>query len=84
MSLLRVGCWKCFRQNKPVRRSARATVATERNPRNPSYWQALAEAYLEAHNYPQAAQAWTSAEQAAQFVKAESVRWPTEGKRNCD
>jgi hypothetical protein len=39
--------------------------AAERNPRNPAYWKALAEAYLAAHNYGDAAKAWDSGAQAA-------------------
>jgi hypothetical protein len=39
--------------------------AAERNPRNMAYWKALAETYLSAHNYAEAAKAWSSAEQAA-------------------
>ncbi len=40
-------------------------AAAERNPRNPAYWQALAECYLADHNYAGAAMAWTQGEQAA-------------------
>ena len=47
---------KCIRELKLA-----ATLAA----RNMDYWQALAEAYLDAHDFPQAAQAWKSAEQAA-------------------
>jgi tetratricopeptide (TPR) repeat protein len=39
--------------------------AAERDPRNLAYWQALAECYLAAHNYGDAAKAWRQAEQAA-------------------
>jgi hypothetical protein len=47
---------KCIRELKLA-----ATLAA----RNMDYWQALAEAYVDAHDFPQAAQAWKSAEQAA-------------------
>jgi hypothetical protein len=40
-------------------------AAAERNPRNPKYWQALAESYLSIHNYADAAKAWSQGEQAA-------------------
>ena len=40
-------------------------AAAERNPRNPKYWKALAEAYIAQHDYAGAAKAWTSGEQAA-------------------
>jgi hypothetical protein len=40
-------------------------AATERNPRNPAYWQSLADCYLAEHNYAEAAKAWKQGEQAA-------------------
>ena len=40
-------------------------AAAERDPRNASYWQALAEGYLADHNYADAAKAWRNGEQAA-------------------
>src|SRR5207344_1939733 len=40
-------------------------AAAERDPRNASYWKALAEAYLADRNYAEAAKAWRSGEQAA-------------------
>jgi len=49
----------------PPLRLAHWKAATERNPRDPSYWQALAGCYLADHNYGEAAKAWTQGEQAA-------------------
>ncbi len=53
------------RDTDPARRLAHWKLAAERNPRNADYWQHLAEAYIEDHNYDGAAKAWTSGEQAA-------------------
>ncbi|MGC9951430.1 MAG: hypothetical protein ABSF64_34170 [Bryobacteraceae bacterium] len=53
------------RQTEPPKRIAELKQAAKLDARNLDYWQALAEAYLEAHDYPRAAQAWKSAEQAA-------------------
>jgi hypothetical protein len=53
------------RDTEPQQRIAHWTAATQRNPRNLAAWQALAEDYLTEHNYPEAAKAWTQAEQAA-------------------
>ena len=53
------------RDTDPRKRLAHWKAATERNPRNPAWWQALAEAYLAEHNYGEAAKAWKEAEQAA-------------------
>ncbi len=53
------------RDTDPQQRIAHWTEATKRNPRNLTAWQALAEAQLAEHNYPDAANAWTQAEQAA-------------------
>ncbi len=53
------------RDTDPHKRLAHWKAATERNPRNPSYWQALADCYLADHNYGDAAKAWTQGEQAA-------------------
>jgi len=47
------------------KRLAHWKAATERNPRNPSYWKSLAECYLADHNYGEAAKAWKQGEQAA-------------------
>jgi hypothetical protein len=53
------------RDTDPRLRLAHWKAATERNPRNPDYWQALAECYLSTHDYSGAAKAWTQAEQSA-------------------
>ena len=53
------------RDTDPAKRLAHWKLAAERNPRNADYWQHLAEAYIEDHNYDGAAKAWTSGEQAA-------------------
>jgi hypothetical protein len=53
------------RDTDPRLRLAHWKAAAERNPRNPSYWQALAECYLADHDYAGAAKAWTQGEQAA-------------------
>jgi hypothetical protein len=53
------------RDTEPEKRLAHWKLAAERNPRNPAYWQHLAEAYLADHNYDGAAKAWTSGEQSA-------------------
>ena len=53
------------RDTDPEKRLAHWKLAAERNPRNPSYWQHLAEAYAADHNYDGAAKAWTSGEQSA-------------------
>jgi hypothetical protein len=53
------------RDTDPRRRLAHWKAATERNPRAPEYWQALAESYLAEHNYAEAAKAWKGGEQAA-------------------
>ena len=53
------------RDTDPAKRLAHWKAAAERNPRNASYWQALAEAYLADQNFSDAAKAWTQGEQAA-------------------
>ena len=53
------------RDTDPRKRLAHWKAATERNPREPSYWQALADCYLADHNYSAAAKAWKEGEQAA-------------------
>lgn len=53
------------RDTDPARQLMHWKAAAERNPRNPVYWQKLADAYLADHNYPEAAKAWTHGEQAA-------------------
>jgi len=53
------------KQTDPQRRIQELQQAAKLDPRNLEYWQTLAQAYLDDHDYPQAAQAWKSAEQAA-------------------
>jgi hypothetical protein len=53
------------RDTDPRQRLMHWKAAAERDPRNPSYWRALAETYLADHNYGEAAKAWRSGEQAA-------------------
>src|ERR1039458_437415 len=53
------------RDTDPRKRAMHWKAAAERDPRNTSYWRALAETYLADHNYAEAAKAWRSAEQAA-------------------
>jgi hypothetical protein len=53
------------RDADPAQRLAHWKAAAERNPRNASYWQAIAEGYLAEHNYTEAAKAWSAGEQAA-------------------
>ena len=53
------------RDTDPAKRSAHWKAAAERNPRNPTYWKALAESYMADNNYGEAAKAWSAGEQAA-------------------
>ncbi|MGD0361875.1 MAG: hypothetical protein ABSC93_13465 [Bryobacteraceae bacterium] len=53
------------RQTDSVKRVQELKLAAKLDARNLAYWEALAEAYLDAHDFPKAAQAWKSAEQAA-------------------
>ena len=53
------------RQTELSKRIQYLKMSAKLDPRNLAYWQALAEAFLEDHDYPEAAQAWGSAEQAA-------------------
>ncbi len=53
------------RDTDPAKRLAHWKAAADRNPRNPAYWQALAQAYLEQKDFDGAAKAWTQGEQAA-------------------
>jgi|CZKX01.1.fsa_nt_gi tetratricopeptide (TPR) repeat protein len=52
------------RQTEPLKRIQEVKLAADLDARNIAYWQALAEAYLEVHDFVQAAQALKSAEQA--------------------
>ena len=53
------------RDTDPAKRTAHWKAATERNPRNPANWKALAECYLADHDFANAAKAWRGGEQAA-------------------
>lgn len=53
------------RDTDPEKRLQHWKLASERAPRNTMYWQHLAEACAENHDYDGAAKAWTSAEQSA-------------------
>ena len=53
------------RDTDPRKRLMHWKAATERNPRNPAYWESLADCYLAEHNYAEAARAWKQGEQAA-------------------
>jgi hypothetical protein len=53
------------RDTDPAKQLMHWKAAAERNPRNPVYWQKLAEGYLADHNYADAAKAWTQGEQSA-------------------
>jgi Tfp pilus assembly protein PilF len=53
------------RDGDPRKRLMHWKAATERDPRNTAYWQALAETYLDENNYGEAGKAWRSGEQAA-------------------
>jgi hypothetical protein len=53
------------RQTDPRKRIAQLKEAANLDTRNLAYWEALARACLDAKDFPAAAQAWSSAEQAA-------------------
>src|SRR4051794_13819436 len=53
------------RDTDPRKRLMHWKAATERNPRNPAFWESLADCYLAEHNYTEAAKAWKQGEQAA-------------------
>jgi len=53
------------RQTVPEKRIQQLKLAAKLDARNLTYWSELAQAYLDAHDFPEAAQAWKSAEQAA-------------------
>ena len=67
------------------KRLAHWKAAAERNPRNASYWKALAECYLAEHDYAGAAKAWTAAEQAStdagERQRMHAARMSIEGQR---
>lgn len=53
------------RDTDPRKRLMHWKAAAERDPRNTSYWRALAETYLQENNYGEAGKAWRNGEQAA-------------------
>jgi tetratricopeptide (TPR) repeat protein len=73
------------RDTDPQKRLAHWKAAAEHDPRNASYWQALAECYLADHNFTEAAKAWREAEQAAtdpaQRERMRQARLAIEGQR---
>ncbi len=73
------------RETELPKRIQELKLAAKLDPRNLAYWEALAQAYLDDHNYPQAEQAWKSAEQAASTpsdrARIERERLDVEGKR---
>jgi hypothetical protein len=73
------------RDTDPQKRLAHWKAAAERDPRNASYWQALAESYLADHNFTEAAKAWREGEQAAidpaQRDRMRQARLSVEGQR---
>jgi len=73
------------RDTDPQKRLAHWKAAAERNPRNPSYWQALAESCLADHNYGEASKAFKAGEQAAtdpaERERMRQARMAIEGQR---
>jgi len=73
------------RDTDPRKRLMHWKSAAERDPRNASYWQALAECYLADHNFAEAAKAWREGEQAAtdptQRARMHQARIDVEGQR---
>jgi hypothetical protein len=73
------------RDTDPQKRLAHWKAAAEHDPRNASYWQALAECYLAEHNFTEAAKAWREGEQAAidpaQRERLRQARLSLEGQR---
>ena len=73
------------RDTDPQKRLMHWKAAAERDPRNASYWQALAECYLTDHNFAEAAKAWREGEQAAtdpaQRARMHQARIAVEGQR---
>ena len=53
------------RDTDPAKRLGHWKAAADRNPRNAAYWQGLADSYLAAKDFEDAAKAWTQGEQAA-------------------
>jgi hypothetical protein len=73
------------RDSDPEKRIAHWKAAAERDPRNASYWQALAECYLAGHNFTEASKAWREGEQAAADpalrARMHQARMDIEGQR---
>ena len=73
------------RDTDPQKRLMHWKAAAQRDPRNASYWQALAECYLEDHNFTEAAKAWREGEQAAidpaQRARMHQARMTVEAQR---
>jgi tetratricopeptide (TPR) repeat protein len=73
------------RDSDPQKRLMHWKAAAERDPRNASYWQALAECYLADHNFSEAGKAWREAEQAAidpdHRARMRKARLAVEGER---
>ena len=73
------------RDTDPQKRLAHWKAAAEHDPRNASYWQALAECYLAEHNFSGASKAWREGEQAAtdpaQRERLRQARLSVEGQR---
>jgi hypothetical protein len=73
------------READPHKRLAHWKEAATRDPRNPNYWQAMAEGYLAEHNYAEAAKSWRQGEQAAtdpvQRERMQKARLAIEGQR---
>ncbi len=58
------------REPEPAAKIANLKAAAALAPRQATYWEALANAYLEQKNFGEAARAWTAAEQAASDAEA--------------
>ena len=73
------------RDTDPRKRLMHWKDAAQRDPRNSSYWQSLAECYLAERNFTEAAKAWREAEQAAtgpaQRERMRQARLSVEGQR---
>src|ERR1039457_2339048 len=73
------------RETELPKRIQELKLAAKLDARNLAYWQALAEAYLDAHDFPRAAQTWKSAEQAAATpgdrARMQRKRLDVEGQR---
>ncbi len=76
------------RQTESSKRIQELKQAAKLDARNLTYWQALAETYLDAKDFAKAAQAWRSAEQAAATpgdrAHMQRARLDVEGQRRLD